>query len=51
MGRTACKEPQYLYKGALYFTFYLEDVGVVGSVILKRLLNMADDCGLGLSAT
>jgi len=21
MGRTACTEPQWLYKGALYFTF------------------------------
>jgi len=23
MGRTACTEPQYLYKGALYIFFYL----------------------------
>ena len=23
MGRTACTEPQYLYKGAPFFTFYI----------------------------
>jgi hypothetical protein len=29
----------------------LEDLGIDGRIILKKLLNMADDCGLVLSAT
>jgi hypothetical protein len=36
MGRTACTEPQCLYKGALYLTFYLSDSRqrkVVGSCV------------------
>jgi hypothetical protein len=27
-----------------------DDLGVDGRIILKKLLNMADGCGLGLSA-
>jgi hypothetical protein len=37
--------------GHLNFRIRLEDLGVDGRIILKRLLNMADDCGLGLFAT
>jgi len=37
--------------GHLNIIIRLEHLGVDGRIILKRLLNMADGCGLGLSAT
>ena len=33
MGRTACTEPQYLYKGALYF--YFTDADKIGQLDSK----------------
>ena len=29
MGRTACTEPQCLYKGALYLNFYFTDMYII----------------------
>ena len=39
MGRTACTEPQYLYKGDLYFYLTLILVGTVDNKCAKKLDN------------